>query len=153
MVTDVDRCLPDGSLGIQCCQPSKSCKNWWKYQKNAKKIGWQHCICRGITRFLGIIGIHRCHRCHRLIIGYYRWHRCETRYIAGKVSIGYPRISASDKRGRIESYCHRLRSVTECPRLNLRDLSPQLLNVWKCYYTKPKFCDVQPNQQQLELFM
>jgi hypothetical protein len=34
-----------------------------------------------------------------------------------KVSIGYPRTSASDKRGRIESYRHRLRSVTECPRL------------------------------------
>ncbi len=34
-----------------------------------------------------------------------------------KVSIGYPRTSASNKRGRIESYCHRLRSATECPRL------------------------------------
>jgi hypothetical protein len=30
--------------------------------EKCKQIGWQHCICRGITRFLGIIGIHRCHR-------------------------------------------------------------------------------------------
>ncbi len=73
-------CLPDGSQGIQCCQPSKSCKNWWKYQKNSKKMGWQHCICLGITRFLGIIGSHRW---HRLTIGYYRWHRWCTRYIFG----------------------------------------------------------------------
>jgi hypothetical protein len=30
--------------------------------RKMEKIGWQHCICQGITRFLGIIGIHRCHR-------------------------------------------------------------------------------------------
>jgi hypothetical protein len=26
-LTDGDRCKPDASRGIQCCQPSKSCKN------------------------------------------------------------------------------------------------------------------------------
>jgi hypothetical protein len=36
----------------------------------------------------------------------------------GKISIGYPRTSATEKKTRIKSYCHRLRSVTECPRLN-----------------------------------
>jgi hypothetical protein len=35
----------------------------------------------------------------------------------GKISIGYPRTSATDKKTRIESYRHRLRSVTKCPRL------------------------------------
>ncbi len=34
-VSDGDQCLPDESWGIQCCQPSKSCKNWWK-------MSWQH---------------------------------------------------------------------------------------------------------------
>ncbi len=36
--TDCDWCLPNGSHGIQYCQPSKSCKNWWKNQKYGKKI-------------------------------------------------------------------------------------------------------------------
>ncbi len=46
-----------------------------------KKMGWQHCFCQRITRFLGIIGeiyqISR-HRCHRLIIGYHGWDRLGT---------------------------------------------------------------------------
>ncbi len=35
-----------------------------------------------------------------------------------KISIGYPRTSVTKKKIRIESYRHRLRSVTECPRLS-----------------------------------
>ncbi len=35
--TDDDRYLPDGSQGILCCQPSKSCQ---KLMKNE----WQHCF-------------------------------------------------------------------------------------------------------------
>jgi hypothetical protein len=53
-----------------------------------------------------VIGEIGSHRCHQLIIGYRRWHRCETRYFAAhriKVSIGYPRTSASEKRP--ESNC------------------------------------------------
>ncbi len=42
MLTDGDLYLPNGSWGIQCCQPSKSWKNWWKNQKNGTKIIWQH---------------------------------------------------------------------------------------------------------------
>ncbi len=37
MGTDVYLMVTDGSRGIQCCQPLKSCKNWWKYQKNGKR--------------------------------------------------------------------------------------------------------------------
>jgi hypothetical protein len=36
-----------------------------------------------------------------------------------KVSIGYPMTSATDRKGRIELYRHRLRSVTKCHRLKL----------------------------------
>ncbi len=35
-LTDRDQCLPDGSWGIQCCQPSKNCKNWSKIVKMEK---------------------------------------------------------------------------------------------------------------------
>ncbi len=35
-----------------------------------------------------------------------------------KVSIGYPMTSATDRKGRIELYHHRLWSVIECPRLS-----------------------------------
>ena len=39
-----DQSLPDGSRLFQCCQPSKSCKNWWKNQKNRTNMSWQHCF-------------------------------------------------------------------------------------------------------------
>jgi hypothetical protein len=38
--------------------PQKVAKIDENIRKMQKKIGWQHCICRGITRFLGIISIH-----------------------------------------------------------------------------------------------
>jgi hypothetical protein len=34
----------------------KKLQKLMRNQKNAKNMGWQHCICQGITRFLGIIG-------------------------------------------------------------------------------------------------
>ncbi len=82
---DGDRCLPDGSWGTQCCQPSKSCKNWKKYQKNAKRWVGNTVFAEELpdssvlSVVIDVIGSHRCHQCHRLIIGYYR---CDTRCIA-----------------------------------------------------------------------
>jgi hypothetical protein len=41
MITRWNRCLPDSSQGIQCCQPSKICKidkNIWKTQKDGLAI-------------------------------------------------------------------------------------------------------------------
>jgi hypothetical protein len=35
-----------------------------------------------------------------------------------KVSIVYPMTSATNSKVRFESYCHRLQSVTQCPRLS-----------------------------------
>ena len=124
---DGDQCLPDGSRGIQCCQPSKSCKNWWKNQKNRTNMSWQHCLrlkllmnypiprlTSVISDTIGSIGYHRQASVSIVGIG----GRPDILPATGsKVSIGYPRTSASHKRGRIESYRHRLRSVTECPRL------------------------------------
>jgi hypothetical protein len=56
MVTDVYPMVAEES---SVANPQKVAKIDKKYQKNAKNMGWQHCICRGITRFLGIIGSHR----------------------------------------------------------------------------------------------
>ncbi len=116
---DGNRCLPDGSRGIQCCQPSKSCKNWWKYQKNAKKLVGNTVFAEELpdssvlSVFIDVIGV-------------IDWLSGTIGGIGvspdilpatgSKVSISYPRTSASEKRGRIESYRHRLWSVTECPR-------------------------------------
>ncbi len=113
--TDGDWCLPNGSRGIQCCQPSKSCKNWWKYQKNAKKMGWQHCI---LSVVIDVIGSHQW---HRLTIGYYQWHQWCTRYIFGLRQQNQHRLPediGNQKKTRIELYSHWLRSVTECPILS-----------------------------------
>ncbi len=124
MVTNGDRCLPDSSRGIQCCQPSKSCKNWWKYQKNAKK--WLATLY--LPRNYPIPWYYWYSSMSLVVIGVIDWLSGTIGGIGvrpdilpatgSKVSIGYPRTLASDKRGRIESYCHRLRLVTECPRLN-----------------------------------
>jgi hypothetical protein len=54
-----------------------------------------------------VIDVISSHRWDRLIIGYHRWHPLCTRYMFG-----------IQKKTRIESYRHRLRSVTECPRLS-----------------------------------
>ncbi len=54
------RCLPDGSRGIQPVLPTlKKLLKLMKISEKCKNMGWQHCICQGITRFLGIIGSHR----------------------------------------------------------------------------------------------
>ena len=86
--TNVDRCLPNASWGIQCCQPSKSCKNLWKNQKNRTNMSWQHCFRLKTANELpdsspniGHIGFHRF---YRLSIGMHRWHRWETRCIFGQ---------------------------------------------------------------------
>jgi hypothetical protein len=84
------RCWPDGSQGTQCCQPSKSCKNWWKNQKNRTNMSWQYCfglkvpmnfpipwLTSVISDTIGSISY------HQLSIGKHRWHRWGTRCIFG----------------------------------------------------------------------
>jgi hypothetical protein len=57
MGTDVYPIVAEESSVANPQKVAKIDENIRKMQKN----GWQHCICPGITRFLGIIGIHRCH--------------------------------------------------------------------------------------------
>jgi hypothetical protein len=94
MVTDVSPMLAEES---SVANPQKVAK----IDENIKKLGWQHCFCRGITRFLGIISEISSHLCHQLTIGYHRWHRVipDIMLVTGsKISIGYPRTSATDKK-------------------------------------------------------
>ncbi len=58
MVTDV---YPMVAKESSVANPQKVAK-LMKISENTKKMGWQHCICQGITRFLSIFGSHRCHR-------------------------------------------------------------------------------------------
>ncbi len=44
-----------------------------------------------------------------------------------ETKVGYPRTSAFDKKVRVEPYCHRLPSVTECPRLSCDPIKQRLL--------------------------
>ncbi len=79
MVTNVFPMLAEES---NVANPQKFVKISKNFQK-CKNIGWQHCICQGITWFLSIIGEISSHRCHGLTIGYYRWHQWGTQYIFG----------------------------------------------------------------------
>jgi hypothetical protein len=59
MVTDVYPMVAEES---SVANPQKVAKIDENIRKMQKKMGWQHCICGGITRFLGIIGSHRWHQ-------------------------------------------------------------------------------------------
>ncbi len=120
--TDGDQCLPNGGRGIQCYQPSKSCKNWWKNRTN---MSWQHCLRLKLPMNYSIPQSYGIPSILSASIGYLSVSivgiggRPDILPATGsKVSIGYPRTSASDKRGRMELYRHQLWLVTEWPRLS-----------------------------------
>ncbi len=132
--TNGDRCLPHASRGIQCCQPSKSCKNWWV----------------GNTAFAEELSDSSVVSVKSVVIGAIDWLSGTIGGIVevpdtfsvtdSKVGICYPVTWATNRKVRIESYCHWLQSVTECPRLsiNLLDKQLQWMN-WKGLHSKILF--------------
>ncbi len=99
--TDAGRCLPDGdqylpngSQGNKCCQPSISCKNWWKNQQNGTNMSWHpyfwlkqqmyypiSWLTLVISATIGSIGY------YRLSISKHRWHRWGTQCIFGHLQL------------------------------------------------------------------
>ena len=124
MFTDGDRCLPDGSQGIQYCQPSKSCKNGWKVRKIEQT--WVGNTALDLKQPMNY-PIPRSYWIPSVQSATIRYPSVSIVGIGGgpdaflvtdnKVSIGNPMSSVPGPNVQIESYRYQLPSVTECPRL------------------------------------
>ncbi len=101
----------------------KKLQKLFKKSEKWKKMGSQTCFCQWITWFLVFL----VKFIESVVIGAIDWLSGTIICIGvvpdtflvtnSKVSIGDPMTSVTDSKVSIESYCHRLPSVTECSRL------------------------------------